>query len=225
MKLPLVNSKNADLQGLISIWGEFGVGKTILCFQIALKLASESQNVLYIYTKPNFPINRINELILSHNTTALNNLEFIECLNFEELYEFIFSLEFEFLKHLNTNHPSLNVIVIDSLTDLYQISIATERKAKSVLINYKLNLILANLAYLCEHYESIAIVVNNSKISSQDQQFKEIQAGGKLMNYWVDHSLKISRSEIINLRYFTLFSREKNKEINFTSKITPKGFI
>ena len=43
------------IKGIISIWGDFGVGKTTFSLQTAINNIRHDSNIIYIYSKPNFP--------------------------------------------------------------------------------------------------------------------------------------------------------------------------
>ena len=48
-----------NLKGIFSVFGDFGVGKTTFTLQTAINTAKIGKNVIYIYTKPNFPSAKI----------------------------------------------------------------------------------------------------------------------------------------------------------------------
>ena len=59
---------------LFSIWGEFGVGKTIFSIQIALANVSNYNQVYYIYSKPNLPIENLKDMIEHQKIVHFENL-------------------------------------------------------------------------------------------------------------------------------------------------------
>ncbi|MFX1259781.1 MAG: hypothetical protein ACFFAN_18165, partial [Promethearchaeota archaeon] len=148
------------IKGIISIWGDFGVGKTIFALQTALNVAKRKKRILYIYSKPNFPYEKIRKIVKKDLNKILNNIIFIQTTNFYELNTIIFNLEFLILNNLTKKNRSLNLIVVDSITDLYRLELNKEKKNKNIQLNYQLSQILANLAFLNNSYGIEVLVVN-----------------------------------------------------------------
>ncbi|MHA1689467.1 MAG: hypothetical protein ACTSUN_09065, partial [Promethearchaeota archaeon] len=61
------------INGIISIYGDFGIGKTTLALQVALKAAEKGARVIFLYTKPIFPLQKLHDL--SFKFKALNALD------------------------------------------------------------------------------------------------------------------------------------------------------
>ena len=119
---------------------------------------------------------------------------------------------------------SLDLIVIDSITDLYRIELNRDKKEKNLSLNYQLNFILASLFYINETYGTNIIIVNETSRTSNNEQTLELQSGGKVMDYWITTTLKISRLEKLNQRKFKIVKHLKGKKIEFTSNLTQRGF-
>ena len=86
--------KSTDVkEGITSLWGDFGVGKTTLSLQTANIYALNKKKVLYIYTKPNFPSKKINAVFENNLEDVLENILFIQITNFDEIFNYIFNLE------------------------------------------------------------------------------------------------------------------------------------
>lgn len=216
--------KNTDpLKGIISIWGDFGVGKTTFALQTAINTAKMGKQVLYIYTKPNFPSEKIS-MIQKDSFKKLVNIIFIQTNNFHELNSIVFNFEFLILKFLQERNFNLNLIVIDSLTDLYRIELNKEKKEKNYNLNYQLNQILATLYYINEIYSIEIMIINEISRKNFNNQIIEVQSGGKVMNYWVDFSIKITRIEKLNERKFILTKDSEIELDKFTSYLTGNGF-
>ncbi|MHA2123537.1 MAG: AAA family ATPase [Promethearchaeota archaeon] len=139
-------------KGIVSIWGEFGVGKTTLALQTALKSIINSSQILYFYTKPILPLEKIVKVI-GRSDETLKKIHFIQLKDFDELYKIVFNLEFLILENLGKTKKPYKIIVIDSLTDLYRLKVNREKKEKNYNLNYRLNQILANLFYINISYE------------------------------------------------------------------------
>jgi RecA/RadA recombinase len=213
------------IKGILSVWGDFGVGKTTFSLQKAISYASGKNKIIYIYTKPNFPLEKINNSIQKSVRNPLDKIIFIKSLNFEDLYSLVFNLEFIVLDTYKKLNTAIELIVIDSITDLYRLELNRESKEKNFLLNYKLNQILANLFFLNKKYSINIIVVNTQTNINQNGQLIEVQSGGKVMDYWIDSSLKILRTNELNCRRFVFKKKNNKKAIASLSTLTQDGFI
>ena len=140
-------------EGITSLWGDFGVGKTTLSLQTANKYALNKRKVLFIYTKPNLPYKKLSSVFVNNLNEVLENISFIYTANFDDIFNFVFNLEFIILNDLKTEDSTFNLIVIDSMTDLYRLELNREKKGKNFILNYKLNQLIANLVNLKQKYE------------------------------------------------------------------------
>ena len=228
MKIPLqtINSKLNEIEkekNLLSIWGDFGVGKTTLSLQIALENVSELDQVYYIYSKPNLPIEKLENLIEGKEREFCENIIIIKLNNFEELFSLIQKLESNILNNLKNNRNPPKLLIFDSITELYRFTLNKEKKSHNVLLNFKLNFILATIYYLTTKFSLDFIIVNESSKEMQNEIYYEIQSGGKVMDYWISNSIHIQRTDLVNRRKIKFI---KNKEIlgDYVLSITDKGF-
>jgi len=120
-------------EGITSLWGDFGVGKTTLSLQTANLYALNRKKVLYIYTKPNLPIKKISNVFETNLDDALDHIIFIYTKNFDDIFKFIFNLEFAVLNDLKTENGTFTLIIIDSMTDLYRLELNHEKKGKNFI--------------------------------------------------------------------------------------------
>ena len=125
----------------------------------------------------------------------------IKLSNFEDLRKLSFNMEF-FILEIQKEKKIPKLIIIDSITDLYRISLNKDKKEINIRLNYQLNQILANLQYLNQQYGIEIVIINDiTRINQEDRSF-EIQSGGYVMNYWTSIALKISRTQVPNQRNF-----------------------
>ncbi len=227
IKLNTIFDKDSPIDGIFSIWGNFGVGKTTYALQIALNTIKNDKNVLFFYTKPNLPIDKINNLFKpQHNviTQKKKNFILIYLKDFDNLYKISFNLEFLFLKNL-IEEKSISLIIIDSITDLYRLNLNINRKKDVITLNYQLNQILANLLYLNKKYKVEILIINEVSRKTEIGSTKEIQSGGNVMNYWISNALKIERTQKLKERKFILTHSTKNKVLEFKLNMTDFGFM
>ena len=229
MKFPLTkvneffNSTGAK-EGITSLWGNFGVGKTTISLQTANIYALNKKKVLYIYTKPNLPFKKISAVFENKLEDVLEHILFIHATNFDDIFNFIFNLEFAILNDLKTKNGTINLIIIDSLTDLYRLELNREKKGKNVILNYRLNQLLANLVNLKQKYEIGILIVNENSRRTQEGQSYEVESGGNVVQYWVTNSIKIERTDVVNNRRFILHRENDNNTFLLNSMLTKSGF-
>ncbi|MCK4369545.1 MAG: PhoH family protein [Candidatus Lokiarchaeota archaeon] len=212
-----------NLKGIFSVFGDFGVGKTTFALQTAIDTAKIGKNVMFVYTKPNFPSEKI-QLIKKDSKEILDNIIFVHITNFDELYRVIFNFEFLVLNFLNEKMTKLNFIIIDSITNLYNLELNKDNKKKNYNRNYQLNQILANLTYLNESYGIEILIVNEISRKTRENQIIEVQSGGKVMEFWVKYNLKINKTNKLNERKFIFNNILEKQSIEFNSNLREKGF-
>ena len=215
------NQKN----GLVSIWGEFGVGKTTFTLQTALYNCTLADLVIFVYTKPNLPLKQINRISQKFKGKIMDNFLLYEIVNFSELYDFTLDLEQILLNLKHDGRKTNFIVIIDSVTNFYQIELRKNSKNKNVILNYKLNQILATLSYLKIHYSVDILIVNYLRRLKEENQTIEVQSGGKVMNFWLGCSIKIERDKKLNYRKFILSTNSDMKKISILSRIAEFGFL
>ncbi|MEE9377928.1 MAG: hypothetical protein V3V33_07825 [Candidatus Lokiarchaeia archaeon] len=216
------NSRDT-LQGIFSVFGDFGVGKTTFALQTAINCAKFGKSVIYVYTKPNLPSEKI-ILINKISKEIYDDVLFIQIVNFNELYSLIFNLEFLILNNLTKNKPKFSLIIIDSITNLYRLDLNKDNKEKNYSLNYQLNQMLANLTYLNERYNIEVLIVTEIRRKSFEDQIIEVQSGGKVMEFWVKFNIKITKTEKLNERKFLFTNITEKHSIEFTSNLGEQGF-
>lgn len=229
MQFPLNNineffKSSVAKEGISSIWGAFGVGKTTLALQIGWKNTLNGKKVLHIYSKPNFPFNKINSLFKSHLDELLENIHFIRATHFRELFRLVFNLEFIILNRLKLGKGILGTIIIDSLTDLYRLELRRDKKGENIVLNYTLNQILAILSYINKQYDIYILLTNELSRNTIDGEIFDVESGGKVMEYWVKNSIKIERTDVTNNRTLNLYDDDGNTSSVFNSRLTNHGF-
>ena len=229
MQFPLTKvneffKSNDFKEGITSLWGDFGVGKTTLSLQTANLYALNKKKSLYIYTKPNLPYKKISSVFENNLDEVLENVIFIHTTNFDDIFNFVFNLEFAVLNDLKTEDSTFNLIVIDSMTDLYRLELNSEKKGKNFILNYKLNQLIANLVNLNLKYDIDILIINEVSRRTQEGVTYEVESGGKVMRYWVRNSIKIERTEVANNRKLILHRDNDNSSGTLNSTLTIRGF-
>jgi RecA/RadA recombinase len=133
-------------------------------------------------------------------------------------------LEFGVLNDIKTHKKSINLIIIDSMTNLYRLELNREKKSKNFILNYKLNQLLANLVNLKQKYKIEPLIVNEISRRTQEGQTYDVESGGKVMHYWVVNSIKIERTDVVNNRKFILHRGNDNNSFVLNSMLSNHGF-
>ena len=223
-KLNAFFKSNGAKEGITSLWGDFGVGKTTLSLQTANIYALNKKKVLYIYTKPIFPYKKLSSVFVNNLDDVLENISFIHITNFDDIFNFVFNLEFIILNALKTEDSTFNLIVIDSMTDLYRLELNREKKGKNFILNYKLNQLIANLVNVKQKYEIDILIINELSRRTQEGFTYEVESGDNVMRYWIKNSIKIERTEVANNRKFILHKNNDNDSVMLNSTLTIRGF-
>ncbi len=227
-RLNEIFDENFPIEGIFSVYGDYGVGKTTFSLQILLNTIKLGNPVIFIYTKKNIPIKKLSNFIEDDATCdlekILNKLLIIQISKFEELRKLTLNLDFLILEIQKKNDKIPPLIIIDSITDLYRITLNRDKKEINIRLNFQLNQILATLRYLNQMYGIEILIVNDITSINQDDQNFEIQSGGLVMNYWISNSLKILRTEIFNQRRLELTKNKETYDTNITSDLTKRGF-
>jgi len=216
------------IEGIVSVWGDFGVGKTTFALQTALNTAKKGDKIVYLYSKPHFPSEKV-QMFLSDLTEPekeeiLDNITFIQSTSLNDLNTIIFNLEFLILSNLEQKDEMLQLIIIDSLTDLYRIELYQEKREKNVNLNYQLSQILANLFYINETYYIEVLITNELTKKTEELEILEVPSGGNVMEYWTQYSLKIERTEELNQRKIIMVKSGKEELSESIVNLTEFGF-
>jgi len=222
------NSKLDSIIGssirLISVWGDMGVGKTTFALQIAANIAKIGNNGLFLYSKPDFPLNKIANILGDNPSEILNKISFIYASDFFILRKMVFNFEFLLLDNLNNKGSLFKFLIIDSLTDLYRIELDKRRKKRNINLNYQLNQILATLYYIADIYNIQILLTNEISRININNEIKEVQTGYKVMDYWILCDIKIERTETLNKRKLIINLSDKKQKHEIFSNLTQQGF-
>jgi len=222
------NSKLDSIIGssirLISVWGDMGVGKTTFALQIAANIAKIGNNGLFLYSKPDFPLNKIANILGDNPSEILNKISFIYASDFFILRKIVFNFEFLLLDNLNNKGSLFKFLIIDSLTDLYRIELDKRRKKRNINLNYQLNQILATLYYIADIYNIQILLTNEISRININNEIKEVQTGYKVMDYWILCDIKIERTEMLNKRKLIINLSDKKQKHEIFSNLTQQGF-
>jgi len=220
--------KNIDFsEGILSIWGDIGVGKTTLALQIALNFSQQNEKVIFIYTKDEFPSLKFENLKSKIEKEKSNNIIFIKIEDFDDLLEYVLNLEFVLLdlkRVENKNISQIQLFIIDSPFDLYSLKTDKTKKKKNVELNYKLNQILATLTHLNQRFGINLIITNYETTIKENENYYIKEKGGKVTEYWVPNTIQILRTENISERILLLKNRPQSIIYEINVKLDDSGF-
>ncbi|MHA1762554.1 MAG: hypothetical protein ACTSYC_02195, partial [Promethearchaeota archaeon] len=204
-------------------------GKTTLALQVALKAAEKGARVIFLYTKPIFPLQKLHDLSFKFKAlNALDNLNdilFMKVQTFEELCDLILKLEFQILSDKETHKNKSPVFILDSLTDLMRLEWNPQIKKKNFQIYYQLNRTLATLSHLNREYNMLIVVINEVSKIQQDNITLEAQSGGKVVEYWIPFTIHLKRMKTLKKRILLLKNQKFSQENELIVELTKQGFI
>lgn len=187
------------------IWGEGGVGKSTLALQAALNEASEPSNLVLYLNTHQYPIfQRATRLLRNFPMADANRIKVMTESAFHQLRKT--AIELEYVTYIAGKAGSkVTLIIIDSITSLYTLAIG--KKESAVKRNQELNEIFGVLKNLAKQRDISVLVTAEEKFRDIENIIERKPAGGRIMNYWVDFSLKIERGREENTR--TLIIRKE----------------
>ncbi len=214
------------LKGILSIWGEVGVGKTTLALQIAKQLSQLNQKVIYIYTKDTFPSEKYKNLTHNMEGSEIQNIKFVKFEDFEDLFTYFLNLEFVILDLKKLGLIQIGAIIIDSALDLYSLKTDMTKKQKNIELNYKLNQLLGTCTYLSNAYKIKIVLTNYPSVvqESENEEFVIKQKGGKVVEYWTSTSIQIHRTQNMSERRIKLITHHDNEIFEHNVKLDSRGF-
>lgn len=202
------------------IYGDYGTGKTLLCFMAALNCLREGFKVIYITTEKPFTIERMFQLAEKSILKDANKKEFIKNLivispeDFNEQIEVIYRLELFVTE-------KVKLIVFDSITDRYREILS--KKNVTIWANKVLNEQMAILKYIAKTKKT-SVIITGHVINVVGSGIEKDVIASKVVRYWCDNIIRLER---VNSER-TLIIEVKKGCYNGTSikfKITSEGVV
>jgi len=107
---------------LTLLFGEAGTGKTNLCLQLARNIALEGKKIIFIDTE-GVSLERLKQICKEDYEEVLKNILFSQPYSFEEQEKFV-----EKAAKLAENSPDIGLIVLDSATTYYRLTLKDEER-------------------------------------------------------------------------------------------------
>ncbi|MHA1341250.1 MAG: hypothetical protein ACTSRZ_14715 [Promethearchaeota archaeon] len=214
-----------EKKGIISVWGDIGIGKSTLAFIASLAKLARNQKVIYFNTRPEFKIIRFNQLKSLFKKIDPFNFILYNVQSLDNLVKEILMLEFKILQQIRQlGKCNIKLIVIDELSSL----IAMEKGTPDLNTTIKINTVLATLNYLLKKYEISALITSRLafKSESRDPNSKiiEVPALNKTIDYFSPFLIKIERTLKPSERYIILYKHPSYTLRKILCKITDFGF-
>lgn len=205
------------------IWGESGVGKTTLILQAVLNEVSEPSNLVLFINTHQYPIfQHTTRLIHEFPTADKTRVKIMTVSSFRQLKNQVMDLDY--LAYFAIKGGlRVTLIVIDSLTNLYTLAIG--KKESAMRHNQELNEIFGFLKDLAKRRNISILVTAEEKFLDVENIIEHKPAGGRIMNYWVDFSLKIVRGREENTRVFFLRKDPLSAQDKWGTLMTDSGLI
>lgn len=135
---------NVGIDGITTIYGKAGTGKTCLCIMTAAENC-KANKVVFINCEDNFPIDRFKQIAGNEAEKLLDNLILINVKSFKDQHKKILEI-----KSLCKNVP---LVIIDGLSHYYRMFI----KVDKILAINMLNVQMSKLAEIVKDGKSVLI--------------------------------------------------------------------
>lgn len=219
-------SEKDTLSGIISIWGDVGVGKTTFCFAAALNVLNYGKKVIYISTARKFEFARLKLMLGRYRGINMEKFVVYNPDTISQLAKLVMNLEFLLLEEIRfLGKTSVGLIVLDTATGLFHTSIKSGYDSILKKQSNQLNIFLAELDKLREKYR-IPIMITNRSVSSikeDDEKVVSHQASPKTMAYWTKTSIKLERLSTPGYRAVILVKHPRNKLRKARIKLASEG--
>lgn len=201
------------------LYGEAETGKTSLAIQCAANCAESGYKTLFVDCDGTFSAQRFSQIsknIFKNSSRFSQLILLIKPTSFSEQKAVIDKLS-DFLK------VNVGLIVIDSVTSLYQNEIAKDSE-QAFEINRELNRELAVLAQVAKA-QGICILVTSQMKSSPSELLNSIEpVATRVLNYWANTIMSTHLStapHLIELKFHKILG--KNQELFCQYKISGTG--
>lgn len=217
------------------VWGDVGVGKSTFALQIArIVVKSHKKKVFYLNTKEtsNFSIiSRIFEIPISESSTSQGDEIPFFCFQkntVQQQFECISQWLLQIQQHFRLfNEISVGLIIVDEIFSNYLIELRKEQTNEK--LNRKMALILATLRQLAAKFNIPILLINTFSIKEhpETKQLVATPHGGKILNFWVDAELKVTRSSLLQVINFKVIKAPFSTfvPLNWKWKLNETGFI
>lgn len=141
------------------IYGETSTGKTTFAIQCAVNFAKKGLRTLFIDADNTFSPNRLSQIVTDNLTLIAPLILILKPQTFREQATIIQNLP-------NYNLNTISLIVIDTITNLYQMEFATTEKI--ITLNMELNWQLAHLNELTKSFNIKLLLISHVHSLVQD---------------------------------------------------------
>ncbi|OLS13463.1 MAG: hypothetical protein RBG13Loki_2917 [Promethearchaeota archaeon CR_4] len=205
------------------VWGEAGTGKTTLVQQAALNIAAESNKTAIFFNTHQYPIfHRIERFITHYPVLDLTRIKIISISSFRQLRREARNLEYLSYLAEKSGQP-VDLVIVDSLTNLYTLAIG--KKETAMKRNQELNEIFGILKYMARQRNLSVLVTAEEKFLDVENIIERKPAGGRIMNYWVDFSIKITRGRNENTRLLLIRKDHSSTQEKLEAVLTDSGLF
>lgn len=218
---------------ITTVYGPAGSGKTNFCLLATASQAKKGNKVIYIDTEGGFSIERLKQISGENYHDVILNIIILKPTKFSEQQEAFNTMQKEIRDKKN-----IGLIVVDGMTMLYRLELATAAKSADKKKINEVNSLLANqlrtLAEISRKHNIPVLVTNQvySEFLSQKEideckERKVCMVGGDILKYWskciIEIQNKQGKRKAILRKSRSL--PEKELEFNITGKgIEKSGF-
>lgn len=198
------------------LWGETGVGKTTLALQLAKYiLETSNKKVFYLYTKLSPNMQQLQRLLsvppsgdyslpffYFHNTTIASQQKCI--------YKWL--LQIQSANQFTPNHQ-VGLIIVDEIFSSYLIELRKNQPNEKLMA--KMIDILSTLKKISVDYHMPILLLNTFSVKEDGSSQRTVAKphGGKLLDFWIDTEIKLTRTAQLRLIQFEVQKNDENSTI------------
>jgi len=202
------------------IYGGPGTGKTNFCLLAAVSQAKKGKKVIYMDTEGGFSIERIKQLALEDYESVMRNILLLKPTNFVEQKK-------DFDKLLEILKDEVSLIIVDSMTILYRLELASAKENDENGIKKVNSELVRQMRTLAEiaRKRNIPVIVTNQVYNWEDSQR---MVAGDILKYWGKCLIELRNEKG---KRFALLRKHRSlgeKELEFeivNSGIRKRGWI
>lgn len=121
---------NVGIDGILTVYGKAGTGKTCFCIMSAVENARNDKKVLYIDTENGFTIERTKQIANNEYQKVSDNLILLRIKSFKEQHKRILEID-----KLTKN---ISLIIIDTLSNYYRGFMKHDKELAANMLNLQL---------------------------------------------------------------------------------------
>ncbi|MCX8159075.1 MAG: DNA repair and recombination protein RadB [Candidatus Pacearchaeota archaeon] len=202
------------------IYGGPGSGKTNFCLLAAVSQAKKGKKVIFMDSEGGFSVERVKQLALGEYEKVMENILLLKPTNFVEQKK-------DFEKLLEYLNKEVGLIVVDSITILYRLELASARENDESSVGKINSELVKQLRILAEiaRKRKIPVIVTSQVYNWEDSQK---MVAGDILKYWGKCLIELKNEKGKRVAILRKHRSLKERELEFeiiNEGIKKRGWI